>query len=106
MFSQDVVDVVLERGGSITESKGHDKILEKSEVGTERGLPFVAFLNPQSVEGRDDVQLGANFGLGQTSKGFCDQGKWVAVLDGDFIQSSVVNTEAETSSMFPYKQDR
>ena len=55
---QNLIDITLEHGRCISQSKKHDLILEMAIVGPEGHLPFVAFSDPHSMVGIGQVKLG------------------------------------------------
>src|SRR5277367_6394770 len=68
VFADDVVDIGLERTGSASETKGHDKIFEVTITCTECCFGLVAKGDTEAVEGVSDVDLGEELGSFDTIK--------------------------------------
>ena len=68
---------------------------KRSVSSSERGLPLISRSNPDKVVGMSEVNLGIDSGLPRTVQEVRDEGKGVAVLPSDLIQTSVVDTETK-----------
>src|SRR5437667_5152493 len=68
-------------------------------------LPFVSLPEPDAIVSVLQVQLAEDPGSVETVQQFTDQGQWVAVLDSDVVQASVVDTESEGPILLGNKQD-
>ena len=55
---EDVINHRLESCGGISETKTHDRELKESKVASKSSLPFLAFLHPDQIEARLEVNLG------------------------------------------------
>ena len=62
LFSKNLIDIALETGQSVRESKRHDLILKMGILGTKGTLLFVTFLNPHSIIDASEIQLGKRLG--------------------------------------------
>ncbi len=58
LLCQDLVDVALECGWCVGQSKKHHLVLEMAIAGLEGRLSFVSFLNPYSMVGIGQIELG------------------------------------------------
>jgi len=93
--TEDVVHEVLEGGWSIGEAKGHDEAFEVTIACPEGCFPFIARFDTEKVVGTTEVEFGEDFGATETVEGFRDERKGIAVLDGDAVEATVVDTETE-----------
>ena len=57
LLCQDLVDITLERGRCIGQSKRHDLVLEVTIAGPEGRFPFIAFLDLHSMVSIGYIQL-------------------------------------------------
>ncbi len=55
---QDLVDVTLKRDRRVGQSKRHDLIFEMTIAGPEGRFSFIAFSDPHSMVGIDQIKLG------------------------------------------------
>ena len=53
-----------------------------------------------------EVYLGVDFGLAGGVQKVGDQGEWVVILFGKFIEASKVNTEPEKTILLFYEKDQ
>ncbi len=58
LFCQDLVDIGLERGRCVGQSKKHHLVLKMAIVGFESHLLFVSFPNPHLMVGISQIELG------------------------------------------------
>ncbi len=58
LFYQDLINVALERGRYVGQSKRHDLILKVAITGPKGCFPFIAFLDPHSIIGIDQIEFG------------------------------------------------
>ncbi len=58
LLCQDLIDIALERGQCVGQSKRHDLVLEVVIVDSESRLPFIAFLNPYLIKSIGLIELG------------------------------------------------
>ncbi len=58
LLYQDCVDIVLERGRCIGQSKRHNLVFKVAIVGLESRLPFIAFFDPHLILGIGQIKLG------------------------------------------------
>ena len=69
-----LIDIALEGGWSVGESKGHDKKFEEAISGSEGGFPFIARFDSNQVVCVADVDLGDYLGSRDAGEGLTDQG--------------------------------
>ena len=69
LFSQGVINIVLEQGRAIVQAEGYNKILKESETSFKYGQGFVPLADTQTVKGRNDIELGKNLYTAQTIQG-------------------------------------
>ena len=58
--SKDAIDKVLERGGSVSETKRHYQPLKGAIVGAEGGLPFISVGNVDQMIRMPEIELGVD----------------------------------------------
>ncbi len=58
LLCQDLIDVTLKYGRCVGQSERHDLVLEIAIAGPEGRLLFVSFLNPHSMVGIGQIDLG------------------------------------------------
>ncbi len=63
LLGQDLVDVSLKRSLCVGQSERYDLILEMAIAGPEGRLPFIAFLDPHSMVGIGQIELGETLSL-------------------------------------------
>ena len=63
LLSQDLIDIALERGWCIGQSKRHDLVLKVAIAGLEGYCPFVSFPNPHLIVGISQIKLGESSSL-------------------------------------------
>jgi hypothetical protein len=105
-IAEDVVHEVLECGWRISEAERHDKVFEMTVAGAEGGFPLIAFFDAEKVITRSQIELGEVFGSLEPIHDLVREGKRVAVLDGDGVETPVVHAEAERSVLFLDEHDR
>ena len=69
LFSQGVINIVLERGRAIAQAEGYNKILKESETSFKCGQGFVPLADTQTIKGRNNIELGENLCTAQTIQG-------------------------------------
>jgi len=89
---EDAVDESLKGHRSISQAKGHDIPLKGSIARSKCGLPFVTFSNVDQVVHMVEINFAVYLSLTGGVQEIGDQGEWVAVLFGYFVQPSVVDT--------------
>ncbi len=57
LLGQDLIEVTLEHGRYVGQSKRHDLVLEMAIAGPEGRLPFIAFLDLHLMVGIDQIKL-------------------------------------------------
>ena len=86
---------MLECGWCVRQPKGHNFVLEQPVATAEGSLPFITRGDPNEVVGASEVEFGEELGSGQPVKGFRDEWKRVPILDGDSVETAVVDAEAK-----------
>ena len=82
---KDVIHHRLKGGRAVGEAKEHNERLKKTPVGPKGCLPLVPFLDPDVVIPPTNIKLGEVPGPSQTVDDVGDEGKGIAVLDGDLV---------------------
>ena len=98
---KDGVDKSLECCGSISETEGNYQPFIRPIVGVESCFPLVSGRNPDKMVCMLEIYLGVGFGPAGGVQKVRDQGKWVAILFGNFIEASEVNAELESVMTMP-----
>jgi hypothetical protein len=91
------VHEVHEVGCGIRETKRHYQELVKTVTSGESGFRNVTRSNFDLMITRTKVDLGENFGSSQLIKKNIDSGKRIFVLDGDYIERSVIHTQSQAT---------
>ena len=81
---------MLERLGSITESKEHDGGFIKAKGGNECGLPLVLLMDLDVVIPPSNIEFGKQSGVFHVIDQLRGEGKWISVVNGVTIQVSIV----------------
>ena len=95
--SEGVVHKSLEHCGGVGKSKEHYHWFEEAFVCDEGSFPLMAIFDANIVVSPVDVKLGEQFGILELVDKVRDEGEWVGVMGGMFVQISVVLTGAETT---------
>ena len=103
--SKDGVDKSLECCRSISETKGHYQPFIRPIAGVESCFPLVSRNNLDKMVCMPEIYLGVDFGLAGGVQKVGDQGEWVAILFGNFIEASEVNAEPERTVLLFYEKD-
>ena len=72
----------------------------------ESGLPMVTVLDADVVVPPADVKLSKQFGVFEFVNEVGDEGKWIGVAGGMFVQVSVILTGAEAAILFFNKEEQ
>jgi hypothetical protein len=91
------VHEIHEVGWGIRETKGHYQELVKAITSGESGFRDVTGSNLDLMITKTKVDLGENFGSSQLIKKNIDSGKRIFVLDGDYIERSVIHTQSQAT---------
>ncbi len=83
---------VLEYGGGVGESIGHNEILVVTSRGHKGSLPFIPLTYPDEVISAAEVQLSEDGCTLEMFEGAGNEGKWIPEFDSDVIKSSVIYT--------------
>ena len=105
-ISQHIVDDPTERIGRPTQPEGHYRELVHTVAGRERCLVLVRLSNPHLVVRTIQVDLREVFGPMQPVQQLVTAGQQRSVLDGDVIQSPVINTHPLTPILLLDEDDR
>ena len=92
-----VVHEPLERGGGVGKPEEHHCWFEEAFMCDEGGLPLVAILDADVVVPPADVKLSKQFGVFEFVDEVRDEGEWIGIVGGMFVQVSVILTGAETA---------
>ena len=96
----------LKGGRGVGKPKEHYGGFKESFVGNEGYLPLVAILDPYIVIPPSDIKFGEDFGISQLVYEIEDEGKGVGVVNGVFIDITVVLTGAESSIFLFHEEER
>ena len=105
VLAEGVVHEVLEGCRSVGEAEGHDGVFEVAVAASEGGLPFVSRGDPNEVVRAAEIGFGEEPSLGEAIEGFRDEWERVAVLEGKFVESPVVDAQPEGAVLLLDKQD-
>ena len=101
-----VVHESLERGGGVGKPEEHYRWFEEAFMCNKSGLPLVTVLDADIVIPPADVKLSKQFGIFEFVDKVGDEGEWVGVAGGMFIQVSVILTGAEAAILLFDKEER
>ena len=59
------------------------------------GSPPLFPLCANEVVGGTDVEGGEELGTGQAHESFLDEGQWIPVFDGPFVEASVIDAQTQ-----------
>ena len=97
LFRSGIVHKSLERGGGVGKPEEHYRWFEEAFMCDESGLPLVTVFDADIVVPPADVKLGEQFGIFKFVDEVGNEGKWVGVAGGMFVQVSVILTGAEAT---------
>ena len=100
------IDVLLEHCWGIDEPKWHYVVLKVAVAHPEGHLPLITLLDLDQVVHQPDVKLSVHFHADQPVKRLVDQGQRVAVLLGEVVELSIVDTQLQGAILFLHKEDR
>ena len=89
------VDITLEAGRYIEETKKHNLVLEMTVSSSKSCFLFITFLDFYLMIGTDEIQLGKLLCTSQSIKRFTDEWERIPILNGEVIKISVVNTKSK-----------
>ena len=87
-----IIHEVLEGPWGVAESEGHNLVLVEAIATPEGGLPLFSWRNSEAVVPISYVQFGDVFRSLDLVEDLVDEREGVPILDGDFIEPSVVDT--------------
>src|SRR3954463_10996776 len=91
IFHEDLIHEIHEVSWGIGQSKGHDCALIQTISGYKCRLRNILGSDLQLVVPRSEVNLGEHLGPIELIKQIFNLGKWILVLDCNFIEGAVVN---------------
>ena len=100
-----VVHHSLEGCGGVAHAKKHDGRFKYSIFGLECHFPLISVFDAYIVVAPLDVQFGEILGSFQLVDEFRDEGEKIAVLDGSFIEFSVILTGHSFPSFLSTKKN-
>ena len=103
---KDGVNKSLECCRSISETEGHYQPFIRPIVGAESCFPLVSGCDLDEIVHVLYIYLGVDFGPAGGVQKVRDQGEWVVILFGNFIEALEVNTEPEGAVLPFYKKDQ
>ena len=101
-----VVHESLEGHGGVGESEEHHGWFEEPLVGDEGGFPLVSILDSYIVVSPSNIEFGEDLGVSQLIYEIRDEGEWVGVADGVFIDIAVVLAWAKSAVLFFNEEER
>ena len=101
-----VVHESLEHGGGVGKPEEHYRWFEEAFMCNESGLPLVTVLDVDVVVPPADVKLSKQFGIFEFVDEVGNEGKWIGVAGGMFIQVSVILTGVEATILLFDKEER
>ena len=105
-ITEGVVHEPLEGGGGVGESKKHHCGFKESFMGDEGRLPLVTIFDSYVVVSPADVELSKYLGVSQFVHEVGDERKGVGVVDGVFVDITVVLARAESSVLLFDEEER
>jgi hypothetical protein len=105
-IAEDVIHEVLESGGSVGETEGHDTELVRPVASSKSRFPFVAFCYPNVVVSGPKVEFGEDLSFSETVQEGLDSGNGVPVFHSEVVQGSVINTKSECAVFLLGEDDR
>ena len=106
IFHEDLIHEIHEVSWGIGQSKGHDRALIQAVSGYKCRLGNMLGSDFQLVVPRSEVDLGEHLGPIELIKQIFNLGKWILVLDCNFIEGAVVNAQEDGSVLLGHKQNR
>ena len=92
-----VVHETLEGGGGVGESEEHHGRFKEPFMGNKGCFPLVTVLDPYVVVPPSDVELGEDLGVSQFIHEIRDKREGVGVMDGMFVDVTIVLAGAKSS---------
>ena len=87
---EDIVHHVLKRSGRVGHAEEHHSGFKESSIRYKGCLVLVTFLDADIVVSPSDVKFSEELGAFQTVHEFGDQRKWIAILDRDLVELTVI----------------
>src|ERR1043165_204947 len=100
------VHQVHEHRRYVSETKRHDQELKMAITSAKSSLLDVGFLDTQLVITGPHINLRIVAGALELVKEIINASKRITILDGHFVQLTIVNTHAKTSVLLLHKQNR
>ena len=105
-ITKNVVHETLEGCRSIGETKRHDEPLKGTIASMESGLPFITFSNADKVISMSEIKGSIDTCFASSIEEVRDERKRIAVLLGDFVETSKIHTESERAILFADEEYR
>ena len=100
---QDAIHEAGEGGRRVAQTKGDlVKFEQLSTARTKRGLSLVLFCDRHLPVPTFEVQSREPLSPMESIQEVIDPGQWVSILDGSCVELTEVNTEPQTTVLFPY----
>ena len=106
IFHEDLIHEIHEVSWGIGQPKGHDRAFIQAISGYKCRLWNILGSDFQLVVPRSEVDLGEHLGPIELIKQIFNLGKWILVLDCNFIEGAVVNAQADGTVLLCHKQNR
>ena len=90
---EDFVHIMLESSRRVGKSKGHHKPFKRAIASAECSFPFVTIRNADKVVGMLKIDLCIKSGFPWCIQEVRDQGKWVTILLGNLVETTVVDAK-------------
>ena len=103
--SERVVHELLKCGRGIGKSEEHHCWFEEAFVRDEGGLPLMAIFDANIVIPPTDVKFGEQFGVFEFVDEIRDEGEWIGVVGGMFVQVSIILTGVEAAVFLLDKEE-
>src|ERR1044071_3683411 len=100
------VHQVHEHRWCVSETKRHDQELKMAITSAKSSLRNVGFLNAQLVITRSQINLRVVTRALELVKEIINARERITILDGHFVQLTIIDTHAKTFVLLLHKQDR
>lgn len=86
---------MLKGGGGVDEAKWNHIPLVVTLACSKRCFPFLSFSDSDLVVPPSQIKLGIPYSFGKSGQSFLDEGQWVPVFDGQFVNMTIIDTESQ-----------
>ena len=90
---EDFIHVTLESSRHVGKSEGHHKPFKRAVASAECSFPFVTVCDVDKVVRMSKIDLCIKLGFPWCIQEVGDQGKWVTILLGNLVETTVVDTK-------------